>query len=178
MIIREATRRDVAAISRIHVDTWRTTYQGIISEETLANLSYEKRETGWHQILSNASNDHSFIYVAEEQSDQIVGFASGGVERTGDSTYLGELTAIYILKSYQQKGIGRELIRAVTQKLNQMKIHSMLVWVLIDNPACQFYEKLGGQKVYEKEIQRGGTKLIEVAYGWTDISNLQSDHAP
>jgi GNAT superfamily N-acetyltransferase len=56
-----------------------------------------------------------------------------------------------------------------------MEIDSMLVWVLADNLACRFYEILGGQRVYEKEIERGGTKLIEIAYGWTDLSNLSSD---
>jgi hypothetical protein len=28
-ILREATHDDVPAISRVHVDTWRTTYRGI-----------------------------------------------------------------------------------------------------------------------------------------------------
>lgn len=49
----------------------------------------------------------------------------------------------------------------------------MLVWVLVENPACRFYEMPEGQKVYEKEIVRGGTKLIEIAYGWTDTANLK-----
>lgn len=34
-----------------------------------------------------------------------------------------------------------------------------------------------GIRVYEKEIERGGTKLIEIAYGWIDISNLQRSSA-
>ncbi len=53
----------------------------------------------------------------------------------------------------------------------------MLVWVLAKNPACRFYETLGGQKVYEKEIERGGVKLIEIAYGWMDTANLQRHSA-
>ncbi|WP_315788156.1 GNAT family N-acetyltransferase [Fischerella sp. JS2] len=173
MIVREATHSDVAAIARVHVDTWRTTYQGIVPHEFLTNLSYEKRENGWHQVLNNAPKDGNFTYVAEDESGQIVGFANGGVERAGDPVYQGELRAIYILKSHQKKGIGRELVWTVTQRLGQMKIDSMLVWILADNPACQFYQTLGGQRVHEKEIERGGTKLIEIAYGWIDISNLQ-----
>jgi hypothetical protein len=39
----------------------------------------------------------------------------------------------------------------------------MLVWVLADNPACMFYEAIGGQKVYEKQIDIGGVMLNEVA---------------
>ena len=172
MIVREASQSDLSEIARVHVDTWRTTYQGILPDKLLANLSYEKRKNSWRQVLNNAAKDGGFTYVAEVKSGQIVGFANGGVERTGDPIYQGELNAIYILKSHQQKGLGRELLRTVAQRLGQMEIHSMLVWVLADNPACRFYETLGGKKVHKKEIERGGIKLIEFAYGWTDISNL------
>lgn len=177
MIVREATHSDVSAIARVHVDTWRTTYRGIVPDEFLANLSYEKRENGWHQVLNNAPKDGNFTYVAEDESGQIVGFANGGVERAGDPVYQGELSAIYILKNHQQKGIGRELVRVVAERLGRMEIYSMLMWVLADNPACQFYETLGGQRVHEKEIEKGGTKLSEIAYGWTDTSNLQRSSA-
>jgi ribosomal protein S18 acetylase RimI-like enzyme len=177
MLVREATQDDISAIAQVHVDTWRTTYRGIVPDEFLANLSYEKREKGWHQVMDNASNDRSFTCVAEGEPGQILGFANGGVERTGDPIYQGELTAIYILTSHQQKGTGRELVQAVAERLEQMKIHSMLVWVLADNPACRFYKRLGGQRIHEREIERGGTKLIEIAYGWTDIANLRRSSA-
>ncbi len=48
----------------------------------------------------------------------------------------------------------------------------MLVWVLADNPACMFYEAIGGQKIYEKQIDRGGVMLNEVAYGWTGTKSV------
>lgn len=174
MIVREATNSDIPAITKIHVDSWRTTYQGIVSDEVLENLSYKKREKIWYQILNNDPQNNNFTYVAEDESHQVVGFAHGGVERTGNLIYRGELNAIYILKSHQKQGIGRKLVQKVAQRLDRMEICSMLVWVLADNPAHRFYELLGGQKVLEKEIERGSNKLIEIAYGWTDISNLQS----
>lgn len=173
MIVREATNIDVPAIAKVHVDSWRTTYKAILSEDILKNLSYEKREDSWYQILNKASKDGNFTYVAEDDLHNIIGFANGGIERTGNLVYHGELNAIYILKSYQKQGIGRKLIQKVAQRLGQIKIDSMLVWVLEDNPASNFYELLGGQKVSEKEIERGNSKLIEISYGWTDISNLQ-----
>ena len=88
-------------------------------------------------------------------ADQIIGSVNGGMERLDHPIYQGELNAIYILESHQRKGIGRELARIVAKRLSQIEIHSMLVWVLADNPACCFYEKLGGKKVNQKEIKRG-----------------------
>lgn len=42
MIIREATLFDAAGIARVHIDSSRTAYHGILSEEYLEQLSYEK----------------------------------------------------------------------------------------------------------------------------------------
>jgi GNAT superfamily N-acetyltransferase len=178
MIVREATHNDVPAIARVHVDTWRTTYQGIVPSEHLANLSYERRANGWYKILNHALEEKNFTYVAEEETGEIVGFANGGMERTGDPVYKGELMAIYILKNHQGKGIGRCLTRAVAERLHLLGINSMLVWVLVDNPGCQFYAALGGKPVHEKEEEIGGKRLIEVAYGWMDTKNLRCSFHP
>ena len=174
MMIREATHIDVPAISRVHVDTWRTTYRGIVPDKHLEKLSYDRRAKGWYQILNRAPEDGNFTYIAEDKSGEIVGFANGGVERTGDPVYKGELTAIYIRQNHQGKGIGRRLVQVVADRLDRLGINSMLVWVLVDNPACQFYAALGGELVYEKELTIGGQPLIEVAYGWTDTKNLRA----
>jgi hypothetical protein len=47
--------------------------------------------------------------------------------------------------------------------------------VLADNPARHFYETLGGQQVTKSQIEIGGVKLDEVAYGWLDISIILQD---
>jgi GNAT superfamily N-acetyltransferase len=98
---------------------------------------------------------------------------NGGVERTSDPVYKGELMAIYILQNHQGKGIGRCLAQAIALRLHLLGINSMLVWVLGDNPACQFYAALGGSPVYEKELEIGGKPLIELAYGWMDTKSLR-----
>jgi GNAT superfamily N-acetyltransferase len=167
VIIREANMGDVDAIAKVHVNTWRTTYRGIIPEDYLANLSYERREQGWVEILKNGD---VFVYVAVDESGEIIGFACGGKERTGNSIYRGEVQAIYILEADQGQGIGRRLTLAIVERLAMLEIHSMLIWVLTENPACKFYEAMGGEKVYEQQIQIGGVQLDELAYGWKDTS--------
>jgi GNAT superfamily N-acetyltransferase len=173
MIVREANLNDVQAIARVHIDTWYTTYKGIIPESYLAKLSYQQRESAWQKTLENTTRTSQFIYVAENNSREIIGFANGGKERTGDRAYKGELYAIYVLKAYQRQGIGSKLILSVTNKLSELGFNSMLVWVLADNPACRFYETLGGEKVYDKQIERGGVILKEIAYGWQNLTIMR-----
>jgi hypothetical protein len=95
MLIREAEITDAAAIARVHVDSWRTTYVGIVPTDHLAGLSYEQREQEWHRTLSIPTG-LEFVYVAEDTAGNVIGFAWGGPERSGHPVYKGELFAIYL----------------------------------------------------------------------------------
>ncbi len=175
MVIREASLSDVTGVARVHVDTWRSAYRGLMSEAFLAAMSYADRERIWTQNLSNSARQ-SFLFVAEAPSGQIVGFASGGPERTHRQDYPGELYALYVLQEYQGQGIGRALMAVASGKLLERGLESMLIWVLAGNqPARRFYEALGGVPAGEQPIEIGGARLVEVAYGWRDLSGLVSE---
>lgn len=45
----------------------------------------------------------------------------------------------------------------------------IVIWVLKENPACRFYERLGGRLTAEKVIEIGGKQLVDVAYVWPDL---------
>ncbi len=177
MIVREAKIADAPAIARVNLDTWRTAYRKFLPADYLAQLSYQKRESNWQEILSNVKKTGDFVCVAENESGQIVGFAAGGCERTGKYAYQGELFAIYILEEYQRQGIGQQLVRKVATKLAELNLNSMLVWVLGDNSAWKFYEFLGGQKVDEHQTHKAGVAVKEIAYGWNDIAVLTNKPA-
>ena len=61
--IREANVLDAAATSKVHVDSWRTTYTGVVQDEYLAQLSYQQQEQMWRDILSTHGATE-FVYVA------------------------------------------------------------------------------------------------------------------
>ncbi|MEK5037692.1 GNAT family N-acetyltransferase [Sporosarcina sp. FSL K6-3457] len=167
MFIRKAELADVVGIAKVHVDGWRTTYKGIVPDAYLNNLSYESREQMW---MSGVKQNN--VYIAEDEDGQIVGFASGGKERTGKyEAYVGELYAIYLLEGQQGKGLGRKLIQIVVDDLKEKKLNSMLIWALEENPACRFYERLAGKPIDTAEIEIEGKELSEVAYGWNDLAN-------
>jgi GNAT superfamily N-acetyltransferase len=175
MLIREAILTDAPGIARVHIDTWRSTYRGIVPDDFLANLSYEARERTWTTSITHA-DDRDFVYVAEDEQGQIVGFASGGTSQSGYPDYPGELYAIYVLREAQGKGLGRALFGAVVKRLARSGIHSMIVWVFRDNrPSRRFYEVMGGELLYEKEFELAGARLTEVAYGWKDTSDLSGE---
>jgi ribosomal protein S18 acetylase RimI-like enzyme len=171
MQMREATMADVAAIARVHVESWRTTYKGLLPDGYLANLTYERREPLWREILSKPDGQQ-LVYVAEDTAQTIVGFASGGPERSGDPVYTGEVYAIYLLEGWQGQGIGRQLTVTLVRRLIQRGLTSLLIWVMADNPSRRFYEALGGQPVRDRRQMTGGVEVTDVAYGWLDARVL------
>lgn len=171
MNIRTANVHDAAAIAKVHVECWLTTYKGIVPDDFLASISYEQREQLWRQVLRDPTRSR-FVYVAEDEGGSIVGFVSGGRERRRDTLYTAELDAIYLLAPYQRQGIGRRLAVNLVNGLIQEGMTALLVWVLAGNPARRFYERIGGQLVYEKTAAIGEVSLTEVAYGWRDAYKL------
>ena len=172
MRIRAATEADIPSLARVHVDSWRSTYAGIVPDEYLSDLSYRDRESFWEAVLTTARPGIS-NFVAETPSGDVVGMAGGGPERSGSETYHGELYLVYLLAEYQRRGLGRRLVSAVAGKLLADGTDSMMVGVLEDNrPACRFYQTLGGERVDRRTVSIGGSDLVEVFYGWRDITML------
>ena len=169
MLIRSAQTDDTPAMAQVHVDTWRTSYVGIVPDEHLANLSYERCSANWIEHLNN-SGEETFTYVAVEPTGSIVALASGGPLREAVNDFDGELYVLYVLKAFQRMGYGRQLVVQVAHDLACRGFHSMLIWVLKDNPACRFYERLGGRAIAEKVVEVGGKDLIDVGYGWPDLT--------
>lgn len=173
MYIRKATFSDARGIAQVHVDSWITTYRGIIPDEYLNQLTYDAREQLWKKNLEKCE-----VFVAEDEKGSIIGFADNGKERTGKYNKLeGEVYSIYILQGYQSHGIGRLLLIEAVNGLLNKGMNSMLIWVLKDNRSCGFYEKMGGKVVDSKQIEISGKSLIEVAYAWEDIGILKTIHS-
>ena len=173
MEIRRATEADAAAIARVHVESWRSTYRGLLPEGLLDSLSLERRTEMWQRILREEQPSPT-VFVAEGEAG-VAGFASGGPERSGDAVYTGELYAVYLLAEAQGRGAGRQLVAAVARDLATAGHRAMLVWVLAANPSRRFYEALGGPELRSRREDIGDLAMDEVAYGWRGRLPLGAD---
>jgi len=173
--IRLAEVRDAAAIAHVHVQSWLTTYRGLVPEQYLASLNEAERVLLWQERLTRDLS----VFVAEIGS-KMVGFAGGGSIREPLAAYDAELYTIYLLEEAQGHGIGKDLLSAVAESLLRKDHTSMVVWVLEQNPAVRFYEKTGAEHLKSKQIEIGGASLSEIALGWRDLRRLipSGDHLP
>ncbi|GHO49749.1 hypothetical protein [Ktedonospora formicarum] len=85
MRIREAELRDAAAMARVSVESYRAAHRDQIPEESLMQLTYEESERNWARTIRELSEDEErqeYIYLAENDEEQIIGVAMGGPERS------------------------------------------------------------------------------------------------
>ncbi len=166
--IRPARIEDANSIAFVQVESWKTTYVGIVADSYLASLNPESRTQNWHRQLNAGA---TVIFVAEDEGG-IFGFVSGGELRDKIDGFDAELYAIYLLQNRQRQGVGEALTRQLANALCDLGFHGLIVWVLAKNPAVTFYQHLGGVEVATKEVEIGGTQLTEIAFGWPSLGAL------
>jgi ribosomal protein S18 acetylase RimI-like enzyme len=167
VLLRPAEVADSSAIARIHVAGWQSAYRDIVADEHLDSLSIDQRQAFWKQQLHH---DPCLLYVAEDAVRGIVGFAYAGAHHGNFREFRGEIHAIYVLDQFQRHGIGRQLFFHAAAALQQAEYPSMMVWALKQNPYRKFYERLGGKLLGEEVTCIGNRELVQVAYGWPEVS--------
>ncbi len=174
--IRRATLADAPRLAAVHVAAWRESYAGLVPDAMLSSLSVEGRTAMWGNILREARASASTVVYVAEHDEELVGFGSCGAQRAGElrvKGYDSEISALYVLRAFQRCGVGSRLVNVMATDLSRRRFRAVGLWVLRDNPAGRrFYERYGGHVMSEREEVSEGGALVEVAYGWTDLTVL------
>ena len=174
---------DAEALARVDVAAWRETYPGIVPQFFLDRIPLAKRHRYWEATLRNAGGraaPTSTAFVAEIPGRGIVGFGACGEDRVGlIPNIIGEIHALYLLQAAQGMGLGRRLMAAMAALLTQRGPGPISVWALKDNTRARgFYEHLGGQLRSWRPLEFDGVVLTEVAYVWSNPSQLITKSEP
>ncbi len=171
-MVRMAAPDDAGGLARVYVETWRTTYAGMVPDKVLLEMSEESQAARWARSIARGDE---LVMVAEDGGKGIVGMSSGGRARGGHGCQ-AEIFTLYVLPDEQGRGVGRALLAGMFAAFLEQSLDSAIIWVLAANPARFFYETTGGQRSVEREERLWGTDLPEVAYIWRDLTGaLESD---
>jgi ribosomal protein S18 acetylase RimI-like enzyme len=168
MLIRRATIRDSLGLARVQVDSYRTAYAEIWSQELLDHFSYEEQAQDWRDWMTSKPDD--LLYVAQTGDAavaEIVGYALARPGPTDVPPYDSELLALHVHPTRYRQGIGRRLVTSVAERLRQEGCDSLMLWTMEQNQAHGFYRRLGGQLLDARKTS--GSGAAEVVYGWPDI---------
>jgi ribosomal protein S18 acetylase RimI-like enzyme len=166
----EPTLADVEEIASVHVRCWQESYAGLLPDAFLQNLSIDAKIEQWRQTILDPQ---VFTRVARE-AGRIVGFVSCGSVREGaDKGADGEILAIYLLKAYHGRKIGRRLIAAAARFWLSKGGRRLIVLSMAgNNQASAFYEALGGVQVYEGSFEIAGTRIGDKGHLFNNLAEL------
>jgi len=100
--VRPVQPADAQSVAALYVQSWRDTYLGIIPPDHLYSMSVERQSQQFHRDLVEGQ---VFGFVAERRG-RLVGFVTGGPERSGDSVYAGEIYAQNPFRHFYEKRNG------------------------------------------------------------------------
>ena len=148
VVLRPALPRDADAIARVHVETWQSTYAGLVPSDYLARMSVARFSPQWHRAAARAEKGNDLVVA--EIDEEIVGFVSFGPTRSPKMPFGGEVYALYVAIDWQGQGLGRRLLATALEALAKEKHRGAMTWVLAANPARFFYEAMGGLRAGER----------------------------
>ncbi len=158
----------------MHVASWRSAYAGVLPDVFLAQMSATREARHYDRVIRIGVGVHVAAVSGPEAAEAptIVGFTTAC--RTGREGALAEgmVQTLYVLDDFRDRGIGRRLLRASAQYLAGLGCRSAFAWVLRDNNASYFYQRLGGKRIAEGATYVGGQKIPQTAYGWDPIALL------
>jgi len=141
-VIRLATLADTDAITRVHINTWRNAYRGIIPQAILDNLSSNERTALWDRRIRDPDTTVLILTL----NDRVVGFTSFGLCRDNDipQKTTAEIYTIYLEPVMWGEGYGKLLYEAAENYLRRKRYHAVVLWVLQGNKrGSNFHEHMG-----------------------------------
>lgn len=141
-IVRPGEPADAAGIARVHVDSWRETYAGVVDDRFFSEDAFARRLDMWARYLAMDPRPGR-LAVAVRQG-RVVGFANAG-DAVGPDAEHGvpvarplHLFSLYLLADAHGTGVGRALLGAVIGD------EPAQLWVLRGNDrAIAFYRRNG-----------------------------------
>ncbi|MFH1010502.1 MAG: GNAT family N-acetyltransferase [bacterium] len=163
MNLRGATPDDAEALAKVHIDSWRAAYRGLVPDCQLDSLDYDRRAVRFRESLS-ANAEETYLL---EQNGEVLGFLTLGACRDSDVDLktTGEIWGIYLAPEHWRKGIGSFLSRRAEQMLKSRGYTQAVLWVFEGNPqARQFYEAMGFETDGATKWLNPGAPLKAIRY--------------
>jgi ribosomal protein S18 acetylase RimI-like enzyme len=144
--IRPPEGADAAPLAHVQVESWRSSFRGLVPDAYLDQALVEKdRVHDWERLLDGLDRTQAALLVAERDGAG-VGFAHVGpsVDTDVDAHTVGELYALHVLPGARGEGVGSALLEAAADRLRGQGFREGVLWVLAGNdPARALYESQG-----------------------------------
>lgn len=172
MQLRNARKDDAERIARLHADSWRQSYRGILPDDFLDSDLVANRLRIWSDRLARDRADQ-LVYLAED-GPELVGFICAfGDENQRWGSYIDNL---HVTSGSRGRGIGALLMgHAAEWLLMRYPQSGVYLWVFEANArARRFYERLGASnaETMADEPDPAAGPVPSCRYVWLSPSDI------
>lgn len=141
MTIRKVDVGDAHTLAFIQTESWKSAFNGILSDEDLAKYTELNRAFSMYQTLLSKNIGHGLILTVDENPHCI---AYWDKTRDEDMEGYAEIICIHSLCDNWGKGYGTAMMNHILSDINNAGFKKVMLWVFKENyRARQFYEKHG-----------------------------------
>lgn len=140
-----AEQADAEDLARVHLQSWRWAYRGLLPDAYLRRLRHDALAGRWFMRLADPDLETQVRVL--ERNGRVEGFTTFGPHRDDPAWlgYAGEMHMLYLAPELVGRGYGTALLdRACMELADRAGCYWLLVWVLARNErARKFYEAQG-----------------------------------
>lgn len=150
-----ATKEQLAIVKNLAYKIWPNAYETILSK---AQLDYMLEMIySIDSLEKQFNNGHIFLLIEDNQN--FIGFAS--YEINCNNSNKTKLQKLYVLPEIQGKGIGKQVIDYIKEKVVLSNNLALFLNVNKFNKAKDFYQKYGFQIIKEEVIDIGNNYIMD-----------------
>jgi ribosomal protein S18 acetylase RimI-like enzyme len=150
-----ATKEQLAIVKNLAYKIWPNAYETILSK---AQLDYMLEMIySIDSLEKQFDNGHIFLLIEDDQN--FIGFAS--YELNCNNSNKAKLQKLYVLPEIQGKGIGKQVIDYIKDKVVLANNLALFLNVNKFNKAKDFYQKYGFQIIKEEVIDIGNNYIMD-----------------
>lgn len=170
-VLRQAVVSDAGIIARVHTESWRSSYRGMLSDDYLDGGIVEERQPYWQKTLNAPQPERRHVLVAEKDK-VLIAFVSVFLDE--EPQYGALLHNLHVLPTWKGQGVGRLLVSEAARWTLLQDVKQMHLWVFkVNHEARKFYDALEGKIVEEKlQTVAGNVERNLLCYLWTDLNFL------
>lgn len=158
--LKNINTNDIQLLMFLHRLVFIETYTDILPEAYLKGMSIKTMSAYWKNVLHQKDTFCKFIVA----NGIVVGFLTIGKARQSNDSYCAyELYNLYLLKEFQHQGLGRFVIKEVSQRYESL----LIVVVEANLGGNKFYQNIGASLVKTQQRKYASQDIRENVYVWT-----------
>jgi GNAT superfamily N-acetyltransferase len=164
-----ASSQDADSIARLHAQSWRATYRGVLDDEFLDRHVVAERREFWSSRFAAAPSDRRIVLKALGD-DRLLGFVCVLLDE--EPQWGARLDNLHVSPESKGTGVGYELFQAAREWIaNVAPGTAMHLWCVERNDiARRFYDRQGGKIVETANRSFGQQASVpELRYWWPPL---------